>query len=114
MSLADAQRVIALENRVLDLAERNLALVGRVAALEDHLSDFQAAVEARRALKVSAAIGSSSYPTPTPQQPSGTPARDAEVCPSCARCREQAQVRLRRHRAKAAAAKGKTLEVATA
>jgi hypothetical protein len=109
MSVADALRVIALEDRIVDLAERNLVLAARVAALEDHLADFQASVEARQALEVLAALGSSSHPTPAPQQPSGTSAHDAEVCPSCARHREQAQVRLRRHRAKAAAIDSKTL-----
>jgi len=97
MSIADAMRVIALENRVVDLTERSRVLVARVAALEDHLADFQAAVEARHELEVSAATGSAH----TPPQPSRTPERgDAEACPSCARRREQAQVRLRRHRAK--------------
>jgi hypothetical protein len=46
MSIADATRVIAFENRVVDLAEGNRVLVARLAALEDHLLDFQAAVEA--------------------------------------------------------------------
>ena len=113
MSIADAMRVIALENRVVDLAEGNRVLVARVAALEDHLADFQASVEARQVLEISTATGSS-HPAPALQQPSGTPADDAEACPSCARRREQAQVRLRRHRAKVTAADGKTLEVATA
>src|SRR5215469_15871892 len=114
MSIADARRVIALENRVVDLAECNRVLVARVAALEDHLVDFQAAVEARQVLEISAATELSLHPIPATQQPCGTPAGNAEACPSCARRREQAQVRLRRHRAKVAAANGRTLEVATA
>jgi hypothetical protein len=114
MSIADAMRLIALENQVVDLAEGNRVLVARVAALEDHLIDFQTVVEARQALETSAVIGSSSHPIAAPQQPSGTSVRDAEACPSCARRREQAQIRLRRHRAKVTAATGKTLEVATA
>jgi hypothetical protein len=115
MSIADAMRVIALENRVLDLAESNRVLVARVAALEDHLVDFQAAVEARQALEISAATGSPSHPIPAPQQPSRPRAcDDAKACPSCERRREQAQVRLRRHRAKITAANGKTLEMAPA
>jgi hypothetical protein len=109
MSIADAMRVIALENRIVDLAEGSRVLVARVAALEDHLTDFQAAAEARQELEISA-----SHPIPAPQQPSGTPSDNAEACPSCARRREQAQVRLRRHRAKVAAANGKTLEAASA
>jgi hypothetical protein len=114
MSIADAMRVIALENRVVDLAEGNRVLVARVAALEDHLVDFQAAVEARQALEMSVATGSPSHPIPASQQPSDAPVRDAEPCPSCARRREQAQVRLRRHRAKVSAADGKTLKMAPA
>jgi hypothetical protein len=114
MSIADALRVIALENRVVDLAEGNRVLVARVAALEDHLIDFQAAVEARQMLEISAATGLPTHPIPAPQQPSSTPGQDADACPSCTRRREQAQVRLRRHRAKVSAANGKTLEVATA
>jgi hypothetical protein len=106
MSIADAMRVITLENRVADLAEGNRVLVARVAALEDHLADFQAAVEARQELEI--------RPITTPQQRSGTPADNAEACPSCARRRVQAQVRLRRHRAKVTAANGKTLGVVTA
>jgi hypothetical protein len=113
MSCADAQRLIALENRVAELAERGRVLAARVGGLEDHLVDFQAAVEARQALEMSAASRSPSHPIPAPQQPSATPAGNAEACASCARRREQAQVRLRRHRAKATAANGKTLEVAT-
>jgi hypothetical protein len=68
-------------------------------------------VEARQILEMSAATGSPSYSIPAPHQPSGTPPDNA--CPSCARRREQAQVRLRRHRAKVTAADGKTLEVAS-
>jgi hypothetical protein len=107
MSIADAMRVIALENRVVDLTKGNRLLVARVAALEDHLVDFQAAVEARQALEMPAATGLPSHPIPSPQQPSGAPVRDAEPCPTCIRRREQARARLRRHRAKAAA--GETL-----
>jgi hypothetical protein len=92
VSIADAVRVIALENRVDDLAKGNRVLFA--AALEDHLADFQASVEARQVLEISTATGSS-HPAPALQQPSGTPADDAEACPSCARRREQAQVRLR-------------------
>jgi hypothetical protein len=114
MSIADAMRVIALENRVVDLTKGNRLLVARVAALEDHLADFQAAVEARQVLGISADTGLPSHSIPALQQPSNTPAQDADACPSCARRREQAQVRLRRHRAKVSAANGKTLEVATA
>jgi hypothetical protein len=110
MSIADAMRVIALENRVVDLAEGNRVLVARVSALEDHLADFQAAVEARQVLEMSAASES----VAALQPPSGAPAQDADACPSCARRREQAQVRLRRHRAKLTAANGKTLEMPTA
>jgi hypothetical protein len=108
MSIADAQRVIALENRVADLTECNLVLVARVASLEDHLVDFQAAAEARQVLEMSAATGSSSHSIPAPQQPFSMPQGDAEACPSCVRRREQARARLRRHRAKAAA--GETLQ----
>jgi len=114
MSIADAMRVIALEKRVVDLDEGNRVLIARVAAPEDHLVDFQAAVEARQVLEMSAATGSSSHPIPALQQPSSTPAQDAYACPSCTRRREQAQIRSRRHRAKVTAANGKTLEVAAA
>jgi hypothetical protein len=97
MSIADVLRVIALENRVVDLAERNRVLVARVAALEDHLTDFQAAVEARQALGLSAAVPSA-YPVSVLQEPPSAPAGNAEASATCVRRREQAQVRLRRHR----------------
>ena len=114
MSIADAMRVIALENRIVELDESNRVLVARIAALEDHLVDFQATVEARQVLGTSAATGTPSHPIPAPQQLSSRPAQDVDACPSCARRREQAQVRLRRHRAKITATEAKTLEVATA
>lgn len=41
MSAADAQRITTLESRVYDLAERYRGMIARVAALEDHLVDFQ-------------------------------------------------------------------------
>jgi hypothetical protein len=114
MSIADAQRVIALEKRMADLAERNLVLVARVAALEDHVADFQAAVEARQRLESSTVAPTPSHLIPARQGPPSAPEGDAEACPSCARRRDQAQARLRRHRAKNAAAEGKALQKATA
>ena len=114
MSIADAQRVIALEKRMIDLVESNHVMAVRVAALEDHLADFQAAVEACQSLKLSAVAPAPSHPIPARQRPPGAPVGDAEACPSCARRRDQAQARLRRHRAKIAAAAGKALQKATA
>jgi hypothetical protein len=102
MSIADARRIIALENKVADLAEHNRALVARVAALEDHLADFRAAVEARQML-----ASTDTYPASALQL--NAPVGDAEACPSCVRRRDQAQARLRRYRAKIAATSGKTL-----
>lgn len=105
MSIADARRLIALEDRVANLNERNSMLVARVSALEHHLTDFQTAVEARQALDLSAA---------TPHGATAWPVGDGRECPTCIQRREQAQVRLRRHRAKVTAANGKTLQVTTA
>lgn len=111
MSIADALRVIALENRIVDLAKLNRVLVARISALEDHLINFQAAVEARQTLELSA---STAYPVSAGQEPPTAAARNAEACPTCVRRREQAQARLRRHRTKVSAADGKTLPAASA
>lgn len=109
MSIADALRVIALENRIVDLAKLNRVLVARISALEDHLINFQAAVEARQTLELSASTAYSAG-----QEPPTAAARNAEACPTCVRRREQAQARLRRHRTKVSAADGKTLPAASA
>ena len=114
MSIADARRVIALEAVVAGIVEHNRLLTARVAILEDHLTDFQAAVEARQALDLSGATPTPSRPISALQRPPNALLSDAEACPSCVRRREQAQTRLRRHRAKIAAANGKTLPGATA
>lgn len=58
MSIADAQRIIVLENRVDDLAARYRGMIAHVAVLEDHLVDFQAALEARQRRELSAAAQS--------------------------------------------------------
>jgi hypothetical protein len=89
-------------------------LIARVAALEDHLADFQAAVEARQALKLPTAAPTPSHLITALQRRPSAPVGDADACSSCARRRGQAQARLRRHRARIAAAEGRTLREATA
>jgi hypothetical protein len=108
MSIADAQRVIALEATVVELVERNRSLVARVAAVEGHVADFRAAAEARLIAEAASAKTVLRH-IAAPE----APGRDADECPSCVRRREQAQARLRRHRVKIATANGNTLQETT-
>jgi hypothetical protein len=111
MSVADIQRIIALEMKIADLAEHGRMLVARIAALEDHLAHFQATVETRHALDLSVRPCCG---IPVSQRHPNAAQDIAQACPSCRRHREQAQARLRRHRAKLAAADGGTSREATA
>jgi hypothetical protein len=97
MSIRDAQRVIALEQQVVELR-------ANVAALTDMHIGLTTRFEAHLMAESPAAATGAPGAVPVPQQP----------CPRCEQRRQQAQTRLHRHRTKAAAVDGETLQDAIA